>query len=148
VLDLFIMAKKKAKKKSSGKKVQKPRAAQKKSAKKKTSPRKPAVKRAAARATSTRNVPKNRATPGRRVRESAVDEFQRTKTLPGDADSQGLSDLESADSESVSELVEEGNAFEAGVISGVQRADDSDGREVRTHEFAEDDVPEEYLDQD
>jgi hypothetical protein len=151
VLDLFIMAKKKAKKKSSGKKVQKPRAAQKKSAKKakkKISPRKPAAKRTAARATSTRNAPKKPAKSIRRVRESAVDEFQRTKTLPGDADSQGLSDLESADSESVSELLEEGNTFEAGVISGVERADNSEGREVRTREVPEDDVPEEYLDQD
>lgn len=63
-------------------------------------------------------------------------------------DLQGLSDRESADSESVDELVEEGNAFEAGVVSGVEEADDNDEREVHTHEFPEDDVPEEYLDED
>ena len=45
------------------------------------------------------------------------------------------------------ELLEEGNAFEAGVISGVEEADNSDQREVHTHEVPEDDVPEEYLDE-
>jgi hypothetical protein len=63
------------------------------------------------------------------------------------ADLQGLSRRETADSESVDELLEEGNAFEAGVISGVEEADNSDQREVHTHEVPEDDVPEEYLDE-
>jgi hypothetical protein len=61
-------------------------------------------------------------------------------------DLQGLSDIERADSESVDELLEEGNAFEADVVTGVEEA--GDGREVRTHEVPEDDVPEEYLDKD
>ena len=61
-------------------------------------------------------------------------------------DDQGLSRAASADSESVDELLDEGNAFEAGVISGVERADISDGKEVRTEEVPEDDVPDEYLD--
>lgn len=61
---------------------------------------------------------------------------------------QGLSDRESADSESVDELLEEGNSFEAGVVSGVEDADNHDEREVHTHELPEDDVPEEYLDND
>jgi hypothetical protein len=60
-------------------------------------------------------------------------------------DLQGLSNVERADSESVDELIDEGNAFEAGVISGVEEADDQDGREVRTREVPEDDVPGEYL---
>jgi|HubBroStandDraft_2_1064218.scaffolds.fasta_scaffold165203_2 hypothetical protein len=63
-------------------------------------------------------------------------------------DLQGLSNVERADSESVDELIDEGNAFEAGVISGVEEADDEDGREVHTHEVPEDDVPGEYLDED
>jgi hypothetical protein len=62
-------------------------------------------------------------------------------------DLQGLSGIEGADSESVAELLEEGNPFEAGVVSGVEAAD-SDETEVRTHEVPEDDVPEEYLDKD
>jgi hypothetical protein len=63
-------------------------------------------------------------------------------------DLQGLSSLQAADSESVDELLEEGNAFEAGVIKGVQEADDADEAEVHTHEVPEDDVPGEYLDKD
>ncbi len=62
-------------------------------------------------------------------------------------DLQGLHDIESADSESVNELLEEGNAFEADVVAGVEQADD-EGREVQTHEVLEDDVPEEYQDKD
>ncbi len=63
-------------------------------------------------------------------------------------DLQGLSRTQRADSESVDELVEEGNVFEAGAVSGVEEADDSDEQEVHTHEVPEDDVPEEYLDKD
>jgi hypothetical protein len=63
-------------------------------------------------------------------------------------DLQGLSNVESADSESVDELIEEGNAFEAGVVEGVEDAGDQDEREVRTREVPEDDVPGEYLDED
>jgi hypothetical protein len=63
-------------------------------------------------------------------------------------DLQGLSHLEAADSESVDELIEEGNAFEADVVAGVESAGDADEQEVRTHEVPEDDVPEEYLDKE
>jgi len=59
-----------------------------------------------------------------------------------------LSNVEDADSESVDELLEEGNAFEAGVVSGVEDAEDREGQEVRTREVPEDDVPGEYLDED
>jgi hypothetical protein len=63
-------------------------------------------------------------------------------------DLQGLSSVEGADSESVVELLEEGNAFEAAVVAGVENAENTDPMEVRTHEVPEDDVPEEYLDRD
>ena len=63
-------------------------------------------------------------------------------------DLQGLSNVEAADSESVDELIDEGNAFEAGVVSGVEEAGNEDGREVHTREVPEDDVPGEYLDED
>lgn len=63
-------------------------------------------------------------------------------------DFEGLPRTEEADSESVDELVEEGNVFEAGAVAGVEESDNSDEREVHTHEVPEDDVPEEYLDQD
>ena len=50
-------------------------------------------------------------------------------------DLQGLSNVEGADSESVDELLEEGNAFEADVVKGVEDAEDTDEGEVRTHEM-------------
>ena len=69
-------------------------------------------------------------------------------TGPGSAgqsgDTQGLSDVAEADSESVQELVEEGQSFEAEVISGVEDAPDPDVAEVRTKQVPEDDVPSEY----
>jgi hypothetical protein len=72
----------------------------------------------------------------------------RTRSAGQSGDLQGLSDVDQADSESVDELVEEGNAFEAGVVEGVEEAGDSEGREVHTHEIPEDDVPGEYLDEE
>jgi len=63
-------------------------------------------------------------------------------------DTQGLSDVAEADSESVEELVEEGQSFEAEVIEGVEDAPDPDVAEVRTRQVPEDDVPEEYDHQD
>jgi len=59
-------------------------------------------------------------------------------------DTQGLSDVEEADSESVEELAEEGQADEAEVIDAIENAPDPDVSEVRTREVPEDDVPEEY----
>jgi hypothetical protein len=64
------------------------------------------------------------------------------------ADLQGLSNRPTANSESVEELLEEGNALEAEAIQGVETALDADQGEVKTHEVLEDDVPQEYLDKD
>jgi hypothetical protein len=58
-----------------------------------------------------------------------------------------LSNVEEADSESVEELVEEGQNFEAGAVAGIEEADASQG-EVRTKQVPEDDVPREYLEND
>ncbi len=63
-------------------------------------------------------------------------------------DTEQISRAEIADSESVEELLEEGQAFEAGVVEGIENAPDADEGEVRTREVPEDDVPEEYLDKD
>ena len=58
---------------------------------------------------------------------------------------QGLSEVESASSESVDELLEEGNAFEAEVVKGVEDAPDPDEGEVRTHQRPqEEDLPEDF----
>lgn len=74
----------------------------------------------------------------------------RDETGPGAAgqsgDIQQLPDRPLADSESIEELLEEGNAFEAEVIAGVESAPDADQGEVRTRQVPVDDVPEEYLD--
>ncbi len=64
-------------------------------------------------------------------------------------DLQGLPDVPEAESESVRELAEEGQAFEAEVVSGIENAPPADADEVKTKEVPEDDVPIEYLhDQD
>jgi len=72
-------------------------------------------------------------------------EGQRVRSGDQSGDLQGLSNVQGADSESVDELLEEGNAFEADVVKGVEDAGDLTRGEVRTHEVSQDDVPGEYL---
>ena len=68
-------------------------------------------------------------------------------SAPGQSgDTQQLPNNATADSESVEELVEEGNAFEADAVEGVEDAKDPDVSEVTTHQVPEDDVPAEYRD--
>ena len=62
----------------------------------------------------------------------------------GGGDFGGVSTVENVDSESASELLEEGQAFEAGIVSGVEDASNADEAEVTTHEVPQDDVPGEY----
>jgi hypothetical protein len=71
----------------------------------------------------------------------------RSDWRPGElsGDLQGLSRVEDADSESVAELLEEGNAFEADAVKGVEDAPNADEGPVRTHEVPEDDVPDEVI---
>jgi hypothetical protein len=59
-------------------------------------------------------------------------------------DLEGLSGGADADSESVAELSEEGQGFEAELIDAVEGAPDPDESEVKTREVPEDDVPGEY----
>jgi hypothetical protein len=59
-------------------------------------------------------------------------------------DIQQMPNAAEADSESVEELAEEGNAYEADVIEGVEDAQDPDVSEVTTRQVPEDDVPAEY----
>jgi hypothetical protein len=63
-------------------------------------------------------------------------------------DTQGIAAKPDVDSESVEELLEEGQSYEAEVVEGVENAPDPDQGEVRTREVEEDDVPEEYRDKD
>jgi hypothetical protein len=62
----------------------------------------------------------------------------------GAGDYQGVSTVAGVDSESAEELLEEGQAFEAGIVKGVEDAGDADEAEVTTHEVPQDDVPGEY----
>ncbi|MGB2626254.1 MAG: hypothetical protein WAK20_05665 [Candidatus Acidiferrum sp.] len=73
------------------------------------------------------------------------DSALRAQTGGQSGDTQGLSGVADAESESVKELLEEGQSFEAEVVQGVESVPDADEGEVRTHEVPEDDVPDEYL---
>ena len=106
----------------------------------KTSSKKTIKKKAA------RKKPRARRTA--RIESGLAARSRRAPTEVQAGDLQGLSTSAAADSESVDELVEEGNAFEADVVSGVEQADNADKKEVRTHEVPEDDVPGEYLDEE
>jgi len=94
------------------------------------------------------SLSRERKTPARRAQQFEAPRREGAVSARQSADFEGLSRVEQADSESVDELVEEGNIFEAGAVSGVQEADDQDTSEVHTREVAEDDVPDEYLDKD
>ncbi|MCA1582702.1 MAG: hypothetical protein LC796_15190 [Acidobacteria bacterium] len=63
-------------------------------------------------------------------------------------DTEGLSRTEDADSESVEELVEEGQAWEAGIVGGVEKGRTAGRKGIRTRQVPVDDVPQEYLDED
>ena len=115
--------------------------------KKLTAKKKPAKKKAALKKASARNRQiqwKNQSLDTVPV---ALEELE---IISGEqsGDLQGLSNIECADSESVDELLEEGNAFEAEVVMGVEDAEDADEVEVRTHEVPQNDVPAEYLDKE
>lgn len=146
---------KKPTKRSSAKKIA---PVKKKTAKKKTTKKKLVRRAATAKPKSGGKRPKaaKRKTPRPIGRETspAADVARVVPISPrgssGDeaGDLQGLSRAERADSESVDELLEEGNAFEAETVMGVEEADNADEQEVHTHEVPEDDVPDEYLDDD
>jgi hypothetical protein len=62
----------------------------------------------------------------------AESEPERTLEAGQSGDLEGLSDIEDADSESVRELAEEGQDYEAEIVEGVERAADRDEKQVRT----------------
>jgi len=113
-------------------------------------PKKIAKKKSAPKKAQKKKSPAKKQTRKKSGRTGALSFSARGPSRSGEqsGDLQGLSRLEAADSESVDELLEEGNAFEADVVAGVESADDADEKEVHTHEVPEDDVPEEYLDKE
>ena len=142
--------KKTAKKKS----AVKTGASRKASAKKKTARKRAAVKtksrsRKATGAKTVRALRKRSRRRSQIVNTVAFPRVGRGADSAGQSgDLQGLSNVEGVDSESVDELLEEGNAFEADVVTGVEDAGNAEEKEVHTHEVPEDDVPEEYLEKE
>lgn len=131
--------------------------ATKKKSKKAKKSKRPSGKKAAAKRGSSRKlaskkrvVAKRSSASTRKIRKRSSGSNRKTLSKPTaqSGDFQGIRDVATADSESVAELLEEGNAFEADAVAGVEHADENEGREVHTHEVPEDDVPEEYLDKD
>ena len=118
----------------------------KKNKKKRSKVKTTAKKKTAARKTS--RVAKKTVRKGKPNRVGVVSRSQAALSGGQSGDLQGLSTRAGADSESVQELLEEGNPFEAGVVTGVEEAERSAERPVHTHEVPEDDVPGEYLDKD
>lgn len=139
------MATKKKKKpaKKSAKKSTSKKPRPKRSAAKKTAPPKKTAKQKIARKATGRRRNRERAEQVQSVAYEPKGMGARSAGQSGDL--QGLSDAAGADAESVDELLEEGNAFEAEVVKGVEDAPDADEGEIRTREVPEDDVPEEYL---
>jgi hypothetical protein len=129
-----------------------------KKTKKKAAPRKPKkyVKKVkAAPKLALKKAPKKKATkrcPRGKADSAELAGYQRkglgSSTGGQSGDIQGISGRAGIDSESVTELLEEGQTFEAEAVAGVENAADPDVSEVVTHQFPEDDVPEEYQDPD
>ena len=149
-----------AKKKSKKKKIQPKKATRKKpapakkQAKRKKAAAPPAKKKSARKKAAIQAKPRKQPTPARQRRAASAEvasyprENARARSAGQSGSLQGISDVERADSESVDELLEEGNTFEAEAVRGVEEAGNADEEEVHTHEVPEDDVPGEYLDKD
>jgi hypothetical protein len=158
-----MATKKKTTKKQGKKKVAAKKKLSKKTAATKTAPKKAALRassggKKAAGNKSLASVSRRKTTSTPRKRPRGKSEMVDTVTFEPaglgarsggqSGDLQGLSNAGRANSESVDELLEEGNSFEAEVVKGVEDAGDADEGEVHTHEVPEDDVPGEYLDKD
>jgi len=147
--------------KKSGKKKLKKLAAKGNASKRVAVPKKPLVlkppvkpvAKPAAKSSVAKAAAKNRRTGSSRGKREVTDSVgfepvglgARSGGQSGDL--QGLTNRAGADSESVDELLEEGNAFEAEVVKGIEDVPDADEGEIVTHEVPEDDVPREYDDQ-
>ena len=111
---------------------------------------KAALKVRAAAKKPTPNKKARRASPSVQVGSQSVETMQMkprarvARAGAGGGDFGGASVVEDVDSQSADELLEEGQAFEAGIVRGVEEADDNIEQEVHTHEVPQDDVPGEY----
>jgi hypothetical protein len=95
---------------------------------------------------SRQSVKRGRANAGELT---AFEQYGRGPHSAGQSgDTQGLAADSLVDTESVKELLEEGQSFEAEVLDGVENALDPDQAEVYTREVIQDDVPDEYHEKD
>jgi len=151
--------KKPQKKQTSSKRTPKKKLASKRHTPKKNLAKKRALKKAPVKTKAIRkkttggktaSAPKKPALKKSQTLNTVTFSRERSRARSGgqSGDLQGLSNVERANSESVDELIEEGNAFEAEVVKGVEDAGNADEGEVHTHEVPEDDVPDEYFDKD
>ena len=120
-----------AKKKKNRKKSKKRAAASKARGKKKVS-KKNARKRHATKNTAAKRARLSRGLDSGRAALIPQSEPERTLAAGQSGDVQGLSEIEDAESESVEELAEEGQDYEAEIVGGVERAADRQEKEVRT----------------
>src|SRR6266571_8448966 len=99
-------------------------------AKKKAAQKRVSVKKKAVGKTVVNVVKKQVREKGKSVdTEAFLPEEPLTRSGRQSGDLQGLSSVKGADSESVDELLEEGNAFEADVVTGVEDAGNADEKE-------------------
>jgi hypothetical protein len=123
------------KKKANNKKKSKKRAVAKKARGKKVARKKTAARANRQRAAKNLRARRQRLSRGLDSGRATVipeSEPERSLAAGQSGDVEGLSDIEDADSESVEELAEEGQDYEAEIVSGVERAADRPGEEVRT----------------
>jgi hypothetical protein len=143
-----------APKKPKSKKSHKPKVQARKSAKRKKSSVRAPVKRKLAtkkKQATPKPAQRPRSQSVRPVPGELIDYEQRERRASSggqSGDMQGIAGMADVDSESVEQLLEEGQTFEAEAVSGVENAPDPDQAEVHTREVPEDDVPEEYLEKD
>jgi len=137
------VARRKTKRANSGKRAASARGRAKAVARRKAAPKARAVAKSNTRTTRRRRTEE---TEGQRV--PVLDSRGLGAESGGQSgDTEGLPRVEDVDFESVEELVEEGQAYEAGIVSGVEEAD-GNPRPLHARQFPVDDVPEEYLDED
>jgi hypothetical protein len=122
-----------AKKKKSGKKGKK-RSVARKTVRPKMAKKKAAT--AASKKQAAKNEQARRARLSRGLDDNTTiameNESERSFAAGQSSDVEGLSDVEDVDSESVEELAEEGQDYEAEIIDGVERAGNQQEEEVRT----------------
>jgi hypothetical protein len=108
--------------------------------------KKAAKSKPAARKAQRRKKPARRGAKTNPGTEARIHQGVGLKKTGKSTDTEGLSAVEDVDSESVAELEDEGQSFEAEVISGIEDAGAANQGEIRTKEVPEDDVPAEYRD--